>query len=237
MGAGVRGWGGREITRVGVAACPRIWSQGWRRLSPVAAASKISAEEISFAISKCLHPLNGCKQLFLTRDLITQALAESPPEHLSRYPSVHTLLHPLPDSTHTSSIYPSAHSPIHPPIHLPTGPVTLPHAHPPRLLTPCTHLILTKPSALIRTHPPALLHTRIHPPRPHPSTELLINSPILASVSKEQILDTVCQVQFPTSLCASGLVCKIGIKIGSTGLGNLGGKGWSPHGMHRVREA
>ena len=23
--------------------------------------SKISAEEISFAISKCLHPLNGCK--------------------------------------------------------------------------------------------------------------------------------------------------------------------------------
>lgn len=76
-------------------------------------------------------------------------------------------------------------------------------------------------------HP--FLHTLIHP-RNHPPTELLINSPTLASISltRVDIRHCVPGTVPDISLYFRFLLCKIGIKIGSTGLGNLGGKGWSP---------
>lgn len=136
-----------------------------------------------------------------SQDLITQALAESPLStcpgiHLFTHSFIHCLTHP---HIQYLSIYPTPpHPSTHPSSHWSSHPSTRP---PTPSTHPCTHL-LTKPSAL-HTHPSARSFTPHPSSRPsiHPSCSL---TPLSLRLSKEQILDTVCQVQFPTSLCASG---------------------------------
>ena len=180
-----------------------------------------------------------------SQDLITQTLSESPTEHSSRYPSVHSLLHPFPDSpTHPLSIHLTTHPSIHPSTHPSSHSSSHPSTCPPTLSTqPYTHLF-TKPSVL-HMHPPTHSFTHssfypcIHPPN-HPPTEQLVNSPIHASISltRADIGPCVPGAVPDISLCFRFLVCKIGIKLRSTGLRNLGGKGWSPRrDAQRVREA